>query len=293
VQPPKFSVIVPTYGRPRYLADAIQSVLAQTVPDFECLVVDDASPEPVESPGDERVRVIRRETNGGPAAARNSGIDAARGDFVTFLDDDDLYAPDRLEIARAGLERAPVAICASRHLDAQEGRNRSLEGHVHDVILDDTTPHCGATAVRRESILPFDEQFLACEDVDWWLRTTRLHDVTTEARVGVLIRRHDTPRHRIGTDARLDGGLRLLEVHADYFASHRRARAFRWKRIGTLALQGGDRATARRAFARSMVTVPHVRTAAGLARTLRPASSRTEPTSSDPAGVGSEEPSSC
>src|SRR5512144_2193690 len=93
---PTFSVIIPTYGRAKFLSEAVASVLAQTCADFECIVVDDASPEPATVPDDERVRLSRREENGGPPAARNTGIDAACGTYVAFLDDDDVWVPTRL-----------------------------------------------------------------------------------------------------------------------------------------------------------------------------------------------------
>src|SRR5437588_9672841 len=108
---PAFTVIVPTYGRPQFLSEAVRSVLDQTVSDLECLVVDDASPEPVIVEGDGRVRIIRRASNGGPPAARNTGIRNARGRYVAFLDDDDLFTTDRLELAVRGLDEAPVALC--------------------------------------------------------------------------------------------------------------------------------------------------------------------------------------
>src|SRR6476661_2260120 len=96
---PTFTVIVPTYGRPEFLADALASIVAQSFADFECIVVDDASPEPASLPADSRLRVIRREFNGGPPAARNTGIEAARGRYVAFLDDDDVWTRRRLEDA--------------------------------------------------------------------------------------------------------------------------------------------------------------------------------------------------
>ncbi|MGH2727704.1 MAG: glycosyltransferase family 2 protein, partial [Actinomycetota bacterium] len=98
---PLVSVIVTTYERQAMLGEAIASVLAQTIQDFEIVVVDDASPTPATAPADPRIRVVRRETNGGEPAARNSGLDAARGRYVAFLDDDDRYVPERLAI---GLE---------------------------------------------------------------------------------------------------------------------------------------------------------------------------------------------
>ena len=96
---PLFSVIVPTYQRPPFLLEALDSVRRQTIESFECIVVDDGSPEPVRLANDDRVRLVRRPINGGVAAARNTGIDHARGRYITFLDDDDVYTPTRLALA--------------------------------------------------------------------------------------------------------------------------------------------------------------------------------------------------
>ena len=96
---PTVSVITPTYNRPELLEQAIRSMLAQTFGDFEMLVVDDGSQVSaqavVEGFGDARVRYIRQR-HAGRSAARNSGLKAARGEFIAFLDDDDLYHPHKL-----------------------------------------------------------------------------------------------------------------------------------------------------------------------------------------------------
>jgi glycosyltransferase involved in cell wall biosynthesis len=255
VTAPLFSVIVPTYDRSRFLAEALASVFGQAVGDFECLVVDDASPDPVTLPEpiDRRVRLIRREHNGGPAAARNSGLTEARGRYVTFLDDDDLFTPDRLQMAVEGLARAPVAICWTAFLDEPgAGHGRRLEGDVRDVVLDGLTPALGAVAVEREVVPLFDESLDNMEDVDWWFRISQSQRVATVRRVGHLYRRHGTPRHRTGTAARAQCNLEFLRRHAGYFEGHPRAAAFRWKRVGLLGIEIGDYALARRAFLRSI-----------------------------------------
>jgi glycosyltransferase involved in cell wall biosynthesis len=250
--PPLFTVVIPTFGRPRFLADAVASVLAQTEGDLECVVVDDASPEPVVSPIDDgRVRVVRLGANGGPAAARNAGVAEARGRHLAFLDDDDWWEPDRLAQARVGHDRAPVVVGWSRYDDEPIATGRTLEGDVADVILDDITPHLGATTVARDAWLPLDEGYLGAEDNEWWLRTAEHHAVATVATGSHVIRRHDEDRGRHGAEARVSGGLRLLDEHADYFAEHPRAAAFRWKRVGLQALAAGDRSQARKAFLRS------------------------------------------
>src|SRR3972149_614140 len=106
---PKVSVIIPSYNRADCVCDAIDSVLAQTYRDFETIVVDDGST-------DETLQVLRnyrndirclRRENGGAGAARNLGILSASGDYVAFLDSDDIMLPRRLEYQVAALDRFP------------------------------------------------------------------------------------------------------------------------------------------------------------------------------------------
>jgi glycosyltransferase involved in cell wall biosynthesis len=274
---PRFSVVIPTYGRPRYLAEAVDSVLAQSVEDLECIVVDDASPDPVEVRSDPRVRVVTRDTNGGSAAARNSGIDAATGDFVMFLDDDDLFAPDRLELAVAGFDRADVSLCWTRWIDGGPSPGRMLDGDVRDTILDDLVPHVGATAVRRAVVPRFDERVRCCEDLDWWLRLAQIGPVTTTQTHGHLFRRHTGARYRKTAADRVEARTRILGWHEQYFAGHPAARSFQWKRIGLYAVSAGDYRTARHAFARSLRARAHPSTAWHLVRSIRPDDAGAQP----------------
>src|ERR1035437_870774 len=98
---PLVSVIIPVFNRAKLLATALHSVAEQTFPDWEAVVVDDGSSDEsaevalrVGQPG--KVRVVRHERNLGPSAARNSGILAARGRYVSFLDSDDSWHPEKL-----------------------------------------------------------------------------------------------------------------------------------------------------------------------------------------------------
>lgn len=263
-----FSIVLPTVNRAGMLRDAIDSVLTQTVEDYELIVVDDGSTPPASVPDDPRIVLVRRETNRGPASARNAGLDIATGRFVTFLDDDDWFTSDRLELALEGLERAPIALCWSRFDDETEGTNRMLEGDVADMILDHVTPTVGRTALLRELAEPFDERWQAVEDIEWWLRTARSGSVTTVPRVGYIVRRHDQTRTRNHLAARISESLLLFDVCADYFTEHRAGAAFRWKRIGLMALHLGDRRLARRAFAHSLAMRPTPATASHLARSV-------------------------
>ncbi len=106
------SIVIPTHNRPALLEAALDSIVAQTMQNWEAIVVDDASEPPVaiealrEKFGP-RLRVIRHEVSRGGAAAKNTGIDAASAPVVAFLDDDDLYAPTYLEKALAALKTFP------------------------------------------------------------------------------------------------------------------------------------------------------------------------------------------
>lgn len=108
---PKVSVVIPVYRQAHYLAAAIASLLAQTLQDFEIIVVDDGSPDDVpgalaRASADPRIKLVRQE-NKGLAGARNSGFAAATGDFLSFLDADDTYEPQKLEKQVHLLESSP------------------------------------------------------------------------------------------------------------------------------------------------------------------------------------------
>ncbi|MDY7091402.1 MAG: glycosyltransferase [Acidobacteriota bacterium] len=109
-EPPRFTVVVPTFRRPQLLARALDSVAAQTWEDWEAVVVDDADDAATRrlvaerSQRDPRLRYIARATAGGPAVARNAGIELARGEYIAFLDDDDELLPGMLSAVHRRIE---------------------------------------------------------------------------------------------------------------------------------------------------------------------------------------------
>ena len=110
---PLVSVVIPTYNRASLLLRAIRSVLAQTYSTYEVIVVDDCSDDDMRSVlseftrTDSRIRVIRHERNRGLSWARNTGIEAATGQYVSFLDDDDEYLPSTLNDLVGGMRDHP------------------------------------------------------------------------------------------------------------------------------------------------------------------------------------------
>src|SRR5207302_10271846 len=135
-------------------------------------------------------------------------------------------------------------------------------------------PHLGRTALLRDLCPRFDERLDAGEDIEWWLRLAQQDGirVTTVPRVGYLVRRHPEERIRTGLASRISSREELMSIHSDYFASHRRARASAYKRIGLMAAQLGDHARARRAYMRSLRAKPDLRTAPHPLRSLKPSS---------------------
>lgn len=101
------SVIIPIYNAELYIEDALNSVFSQTYSDVECILVDDCGSDSsmdiinwmiADSAHKDKVRIIRQEKNSGPAAARNIGLRAAKGDYIFFMDSDDYITPECLEL---------------------------------------------------------------------------------------------------------------------------------------------------------------------------------------------------
>jgi glycosyltransferase involved in cell wall biosynthesis len=263
---------VTTYDRPRLLAQAVDSVLNQTIRDLECIVVDDGSPNPATMPDDPRVRLIACERNGGLSAARNVGLDDARGTYVSFLDDDDLYTPTRvaigLEAMRPGVD---LTLCWLRPFSStgeagaparfRRYRNRVLRGTVHDRILDRGRTSVGQALIRREVAARFDQRFRCAEDMEWWIRVARTAVVDTVPQFGYLRRRHAGPSQTRRLEQRIDCRFFLMEEHGDYFRAHPRAAARQWREIAEVAYSLGDHAYARAAFRLALRLNPLDRTA--------------------------------
>ncbi len=111
---PKISVIVPVYNVTSYLQDALESVRDQTLQDFEVIIVDDGSNQPekikaiAERPGFKRLKILRHPDNRGLSAARNTGLVNAEGEYIAFLDGDDLFLPQKFEIQSRLLDENPT-----------------------------------------------------------------------------------------------------------------------------------------------------------------------------------------
>lgn len=120
------SIIIPTYNRPQLLVRAVKSALAQTIEDFEVIVVDDCSSEPINLPEHPRLQIISLPENQGGSAARNIDLKAARGHWINFLDDDDELLPHTAEVSLEALQNTtlpkPVGVISGIEVINREGK---------------------------------------------------------------------------------------------------------------------------------------------------------------------------
>lgn len=187
------SVIIPVYNGSHLVRDAVESVLKQTFPAHEILVIDDASRDRDELDrvlepyvNDGRVTLIHAPENRGPAAARNLGIRHATGDLFAFLDADDRYEPERLEASVEVFERYDdtAMICSDAYIVKdgvlQEGLKNDRWRPIGEIVtferlLRQNCAYTLSVTISREAFEtfgPFDEDpaLLAVEDYDLWLR---------------------------------------------------------------------------------------------------------------------------
>lgn len=124
------SVLVPTFNRENYLAECLDSLLAQSVPPLEIIVIDDGSEDgtaAVVARYGERIRYVRKE-NGGKPSAVNLGLSLARGDLIWIFDDDDVALPDAIETRLACLQQHPEAgFVFSPHYYGSDGPNGRIK----------------------------------------------------------------------------------------------------------------------------------------------------------------------
>lgn len=180
---PEVSVIIPTYNRRAMLLEAIDSVLSQSLTEFELIVIDDGSTDGTAEYLAQHAKTIRFERieHRGPAAARNRGVAIARAPLISFLDSDDLWAPTKLERQLAFMSANPdCAISQTNEIWIRNGR-RVNPGVRHrkrggDIFIDSLRTcliSMSATIMRTElfrSLGGFDEAMIAAEDYDLWLR---------------------------------------------------------------------------------------------------------------------------
>jgi glycosyltransferase involved in cell wall biosynthesis len=187
---PQVSVIIPTYNRADLVQQALASVKAQTYRDFEIVVVDDGGTDGAFEAlaACREIRVLRHAGRRGVSAARNTGIIAARGKWLAFLDSDDLWLPDKLARQIAYLEARPdLRLCQTGETWVRRGvrvnkplSHRQMGGWIFLPSLTRCMISPSAVMLDRRLVSDhggFDETLPAAEDYDLWLRLTWRYEV--------------------------------------------------------------------------------------------------------------------
>jgi len=234
---PIVSVIIPAYNAAKFLAETLESALGQTLSDIEVIVVDDGSKDQTAQVAQSfpAVRYVHQQ-NAGVSAARNTGAAHAKGEFLAFLDSDDLWHPDKLRQQVEALRQHPDSVFCrteaasdpTRQAEIQRGQRAS--GAPHELIPDFHTsflvPYLTTSTVmvRRsafEAAGGFDTRLRIAEDVDFYLRVLVRQPLVVKM-TQALVYKRPVPGS-LGDDS-VAGYHQLLKVYDRFLASHPEAR---------------------------------------------------------------------
>jgi glycosyltransferase involved in cell wall biosynthesis len=223
---PTVSVVIPLYNKAAYIERAVRSVLVQTFQDFEILVIDDGSrdggAELVQTFKDSRIHLIQQE-NAGVSAARNKGIMESRGDLIAFLDADDAWEQEFLEIILRLSNKYPEAglYCTAYNIVLPDGRKRKakikaipsspwegiLPNYFRAAALGDPPVCASALCIPRHifdtaGMFPVGET--SGEDVDMWFRVALKYPVAFSRAIGAIYHREAANRACNSNDAKVE-----------------------------------------------------------------------------------------
>ncbi len=251
---PAVSVILPTYNRSQYLEDAIKSVLAQSYTDFELVVVDDGSSdnteEIIKSFADERIIYIRHQDNKGAAAARNTGIRYAKGEYIAFIDDDDVWLPAKLERLIDKISHLPEKVGVIYAWEEVRSRKDDslmwmvtpkMKGNLKGEFLYGQKIGGIPFLIRKEcfdKVGLFDESLMAAQDWDMLKRIADYYEFDFVPEVLTIVYRH---KEQISTNLKnlIKGRERMIEKYKDEFLKYPHVLATHYKRLGKLYFING------------------------------------------------------
>jgi glycosyltransferase involved in cell wall biosynthesis len=275
--PPAVSVIIPTFNRLEYLSPAIDSVFAQTFTEWELIIADDGSSadtrEYLRSLADPRVKVIWLPHTGRPSAVINVALREARGEYVAFLDSDDLWLPGKLAAQLESLRRHPERGWSYTRFALVDGSGNPMvssshrdwpvpSGWILEKLLKEETVIAQPSVVVRRQLLEqlgaFNEDLVMCYDDELWFRLAAHSEIDGIDEHHTLVRRHGQhsgsdviawrDRRRVFEKAlRASGGGHLDSIL-------RRLRAQMSAGLAKSQAAGGQRASA---LATVLTSLPH------------------------------------
>jgi glycosyltransferase involved in cell wall biosynthesis len=268
---PKVSVIIPTHNRAEVLRSAIASVLKQTYQDFEVIVVDDASDDAPREVltyfNDKRIKYVRHEVNKGDAGSRNTGILNSGGDYLAFLDDDDEWLPEKLQMQVDVLTNSASDIggvytgmliidrtgkISGTHIPVQ-GVKSPADLSAENVIA------TSSIMLRRECFQKvglFDEKIPYTNDYDMWIRISA--EFKLECIKKPLVKYSAAGGNKLSTDYDkvIKGQEILIDKYDQLFARNRKNCSRYYLSLGILYCYNKHPAKGRRAFLKAIQLYP-------------------------------------
>lgn len=188
---PFFSVIIPLYNKADYISDCLKSALNQNFDDYEIVIVNDGSTDTsvsiVETFVSSKIKLFHQD-NAGASAARNNGVNFAKGKYIAFLDADDIWKPNHLTCIKASIDFMPNAGLYANNYAIKHNKNHIVPAQINidttkkqPIILDDffkaslndTVVWTSAAAMQKEKFLDygrFNPIYLSSQDLDLWIR---------------------------------------------------------------------------------------------------------------------------
>jgi glycosyltransferase involved in cell wall biosynthesis len=268
---PKASVIIPTHNRAEFLRSAISSVLKQTCQDFEIIVVDDASDdnthEVVTSFDGRDIKYIRHEVNKGDAGSRNTGILNSTGRYVAFLDDDDEWLPEKLQmqldVLGNSLPKVGGMYTGLFKVNKTTGKILGINipekrGELFQEMFIASPIVTSCVVLRRqcfEKVGLFDERIPYNNDYDMWIRIAEQFHFECIKEPLVIYHAHEG---KLTTNLKLvlQGWEMVLEKYKEFFASNRRNYSRLYYNLGILYCLSGNIEKSRKAFFKAIKSRP-------------------------------------
>lgn len=273
---PKVSVIIPTFNRADMVACAVKSALAQTYRDLEVIVVDDGSADETENiikqiaEKDSRVRYLRHEINKGMQAARNTGVKAARGQYIAILDSDCEWLPEKVATQVAlfekGSEKLGVVFVSFLSINSKgefvAGRIRPIRGNVYADVLARCSPAPTSTLMMKKQCFNrfglFDENIKCWTEDDMCMVFAKESEFDYDPRALVIDHYHTGDRVSTNYARSAKGRYDITEKHRDEILKNcgRRTLSWHYQIAGQLFLEAGCIKSAKDAFMKSFRTYP-------------------------------------
>ena len=274
---PVVSVIITSYNRPEFIRDAVRSVINQTFKDYEIIIVDDASNEQTQQSIElicnefDSIKYVHHTENKGLAAARNTGLSSAEGEFAAFLDDDDIWLPTKLEKQVKKIsdctEDVAVVYCGLKFFKNSPDhivgvRIPEIRGNIRKRLLRNNFVSPVSVLLRVDCLKRsgrFDENYTgACQDWDLWVRISEFFTFEYIDECLILVRLYDNEISQSKNAQKyLHGRLSFFNKHKNLIEKDKTINAQHLREIGNTYHSVGNRKMAIKFLFESMRNVPY------------------------------------